>query len=202
MTEVQQVSDLPPRQALDTRTRILDTAEQLVRTRGYYGFSYADIADRIGISKPSIHHHFKTKEDLGKSLILTTRDKMEGELARAPDRSALGLLKRYVQFFEQSIEGKLICLCGMLIAEDDGLPEQLRATNRDFVDWQLDWIENLLAKGRDAGEINFEGAPRELASFIYSTVQGAHVLAKFQNDLPGFKRTMNQLLARLACAQT
>jgi len=62
MTEVQQVSDLPPRQALDTRTRILDTAEQLVRTRGYYGFSYADIADRIGISKPSIHHHFKTRK--------------------------------------------------------------------------------------------------------------------------------------------
>ena len=44
--------------------KVLDAAEGLVQRFGYNGFSYDDIAQQVGIKKPSIHHHFATKAQL------------------------------------------------------------------------------------------------------------------------------------------
>ena len=53
----------------DTSQRILDTAERLVQTRGFNGFSYADIATTLGVTKASLHYHFPAKAELGQRLI-------------------------------------------------------------------------------------------------------------------------------------
>ncbi len=53
----------------DTADRILDLAERLVQTRGFNGFSYADIASELGVTKASLHYHFPTKAELGRRLI-------------------------------------------------------------------------------------------------------------------------------------
>jgi TetR/AcrR family transcriptional repressor of nem operon len=52
----------------DRKTEIIDTAANLVQSRSYSSFSYQDLSDALGIRKASIHHHFKTKEDLGIAL--------------------------------------------------------------------------------------------------------------------------------------
>ena len=49
--------------------RILDVAERLIQTRGFNGFSYADVSAAVGITKASLHYHFPTKADLGLSLV-------------------------------------------------------------------------------------------------------------------------------------
>ena len=54
---------------VDTATRILDVAERLAQMRGFNGFSYADIAAELRITKASLHYHFATKADLGEALI-------------------------------------------------------------------------------------------------------------------------------------
>ncbi len=54
----------------NTSTRILDAAERLVQERGFNGFSYADIADELGVSKAALHYHFAGKAELGETLIL------------------------------------------------------------------------------------------------------------------------------------
>ena len=54
---------------MDTRTALLESAERTARQRGYDGFSYADLADDVGIRKASIHHHFPTKATLALALI-------------------------------------------------------------------------------------------------------------------------------------
>ena len=61
----------------DRKRQILDAAQELLQTQGYTGFSYQDLSRRLGIAKPSIHHHFPTKEAL-----------MEVVLKRACDRVA------------------------------------------------------------------------------------------------------------------
>jgi TetR/AcrR family transcriptional repressor of nem operon len=52
-----------------TAARILDVAEQLVQVRGFNGFSYADVAAELGITKAALHYHFAGKADLGEALI-------------------------------------------------------------------------------------------------------------------------------------
>jgi TetR/AcrR family transcriptional repressor of nem operon len=52
-----------------TPTRILDIAEELVQLRGFNGFSYADIASALNVTKASLHYHFAGKAELGEALI-------------------------------------------------------------------------------------------------------------------------------------
>ena len=53
----------------DTAARILDVAERLVQLRGFNGFSYADIAAELHITKASLHYHYAGKAELGRALI-------------------------------------------------------------------------------------------------------------------------------------
>jgi len=48
----------------DTATRMLDSAEELVQRRGFNGFSYADVAGDLGVTKASLHYHFRSKAEL------------------------------------------------------------------------------------------------------------------------------------------
>ncbi len=52
-----------------TASRILDAAERLVQDRGFNGFSYADVAAELQITKPALHYHFASKAALGEALI-------------------------------------------------------------------------------------------------------------------------------------
>src|SRR5919106_4815605 len=47
-----------------TKTRALKEAQDLFQRVGYDGFSFQDIADKIGIKKGSLYEHFKSKEEL------------------------------------------------------------------------------------------------------------------------------------------
>jgi len=48
----------------ETAGKLMGGAAGLIMRRGYNGFSYADLAERFGIRKASIHHHFPSKVDL------------------------------------------------------------------------------------------------------------------------------------------
>lgn len=64
----------------ETAARILDIAERLAQTRGFNGFSYADISSELGITKASLHYHFATKATLGRALLLRYSEKFEAAL--------------------------------------------------------------------------------------------------------------------------
>lgn len=57
------------RTAEGTRTRILDIAADLFRTRGYAGTSIADIAAGLGTSKAALYYHFRSKEEILDALL-------------------------------------------------------------------------------------------------------------------------------------
>ena len=53
----------------NTRSSILDVGERLVQVRGFNGFSYADVAAELSVTKASLHYHFPSKAELGEALI-------------------------------------------------------------------------------------------------------------------------------------
>ena len=63
-----------------TASKILDVAERLVQLRGFNGFSYADVAEELGISKASLHYHFAGKAELGEALIERYASRFTGSL--------------------------------------------------------------------------------------------------------------------------
>ena len=48
----------------DTRERIIDAAQAIFARDGFVGAKMQEIADRVGIQRPSLFYHFKNKEAL------------------------------------------------------------------------------------------------------------------------------------------
>jgi TetR/AcrR family transcriptional regulator, transcriptional repressor for nem operon len=76
-----------PRDASDTRQRILDAAKGLVLDRGYAGTSVDDIQNAAGISRGTFFYHFRTKDDLARAIMVRhaqeDHDLTEDIMARA-----------------------------------------------------------------------------------------------------------------------
>src|SRR5213593_3140814 len=111
---------------MDTAQRILDVAERLVQTQGFNGFSYADIAAELGITKAS----------LGSALI--TRYGAEfGRALEEIDQSAVDArekLRRYAGLYADVLRQHRMCLCGMLAADYTTLPAAMRSGVKEFFD--------------------------------------------------------------------
>ena len=54
---------------MDVRSQILTHATRLFAEQGYDGTSVQEIADAVGIRKPSVLYHFKSKDELRESVI-------------------------------------------------------------------------------------------------------------------------------------
>src|SRR5580692_6373314 len=118
----------------DTRGELLDLAEELVRTRGYNGFSYRDLADQIGIKTASIHYHFPTKGDLGEALVENEREVFARNLAQpdAAEKDPRRRLERFIQLFQSTTIGchNRMCLGAMLAVEQETLPDAVEQAVR------------------------------------------------------------------------
>ena len=58
------VTATPRRRPKDRKDQIVQTARQLIATRGYHNVSMADIADSVGITAGALYRHFSNKSVL------------------------------------------------------------------------------------------------------------------------------------------
>ena len=184
----------------DTATRILDSAESLVQVRGFNGFSYADVAGELSLTTASLHYHFPGKAELGRALIARYASRFNNALAEidARDGDAPGSLRAYAGLYADVLRGRRMCLCGMLAAEYQTLPEAMRDAVIGFFDENEAWVEAVLIRGRDDGTLAFEGSPREAARLIVSALEGAMLVARPYGDVERFEVAAERLLAGFA----
>ena len=184
----------------DTRSALLAEAEILVRTKGYAAFSYADLSDRIGIRKASIHHHFPTKEILGITLIDSYLEDFTAELdALAMKRTdTKSKLLTYGDFFAESLRDGLMPLCGALAADVAYLPISMQQRVKKFFEIHTDWLETVLRDGVTQRELQLNSPPRKSALLLLSTLQGASVVAWALKDptiiKPAFRQALDNLI--------
>src|SRR5215212_10349248 len=104
------------RRGSNTATRILDSAERLVQARGFNGFSYADVAAELGVTKASLHYHFAGKTELAHALITRYAERFSAALEQIETRLTAGPAKldAYAGLYADVLREHRICLCGML----------------------------------------------------------------------------------------
>jgi TetR/AcrR family transcriptional repressor of nem operon len=181
----------------DTATRILDSAEGLVQVRGFNGFSYADVAAELAVTKASLHYHFPGKAELGRALIARYATRFNAALAEidAGEGDAPARLSAYARLYADVLRGHRMCLCGMLAAEYQTLPEPMREAVLGFFDENETWVERVLVQGRDEGALTFAGDAREAARLIVSALEGALLVARPYGDVERFESAAARLLA-------
>ncbi len=191
---------MPEPHRTEAAERILDTAEKLAQTCGFNGFSYADIAGQLGVTKASLHYHFPTKAELGRALIERYRANFGVELGAIDHRggSAPRKLHRYVALYHQVMRLDRMCLCGMFAAEYATLPPAMQEELRLFFDANEHWLAKVLQEGRQAQEITFRDSPRERARVLLGTLEGAMLIARTYSDEGRFRSVAKHLLADLA----
>lgn len=191
-----------PRRLPDERAtadRILDAAEALAQVRGFNGFSYADISGEVGVTTASLHYHYRTKADLGRSLVARYHATFAAALADLYEAipGAIARLEGYVTLYTRVLRGDRMCLCGMLAAEFSTLPGPVQESIRAFFEMNEEWLAGVLEEGRVRGEIAFEGAARETAAFFVSALEGAMLLARSYGDISRFEAAARRLIADL-----
>ena len=187
----------------DTASTILDIAERLAQTKGYNGFSYADIAEELGVTKASLHYHFPSKAELGRALI-TRYESVFGAALEEIDRQAvkpLEKLRRYVGLYDGVMRNDRMCLCGMLAAEYATLPASMQAELRRFFDLNERWLTNVLVPGRQSGEFVFKESENERARLILSSLEGAMLVARSYGDPRRFQTAAEYVLEDLSAAK-
>jgi TetR/AcrR family transcriptional repressor of nem operon len=182
-----------------TTSRILDVAERLVQLRGFNGFSYADVASELKITKASLHYHFPAKADLGRALVERYSSRFSDALdaidQREPDPMAK--LEAYAKIYADVLSEHRMCLCGMLAAGYDTLPVPMREAVIDFFDVNEAWLRRVLDRGVAEGKLVLSGSPAEAAQAIVSGLEGAMLIARPYDDIRRFDTAASQLLTSL-----
>jgi AcrR family transcriptional regulator len=175
----------------DTKEEIVLLADNLIRTRGFNAFSYADIAGILNIRNAAIHYHFPTKGDLGAEVI-----DRELELIGHRREEWKGLagderIKKIMATFYGSSRKGMICLTSSLTAAYDTLPPVMQQKVVQLCETILDWVANSLEKGREEMSLHFHGKAKDralllmsglLSSLLFSRVLGHSVFDKMMGQ--------------------
>jgi TetR/AcrR family transcriptional repressor of nem operon len=178
---------------------ILDAAERLAQTCGYNGFSYADVAAQLGVTKASLHYHFPSKAQLGRALIERYHAGFAQAL-EAIDREVgepCGKLERYVALYDAVMRNDRMCLCGMLAAEYATLPEAMQLQLQLFFDANERWLTGVLEEGCRVGQFAFKERAKERARVLLGALEGAMLVARSYGDPRRFRAAADYVLADL-----
>jgi TetR/AcrR family transcriptional regulator, transcriptional repressor for nem operon len=194
-----EVADAEQRPA-NTRSRILDVGERLVQVHGFNGFSYADVAAELAVTKASLHYHFPTKAELGEALIARYAERFAQALAAIDANVTLAPAKldAYASLYAEVLRQERMCLCGMLAAEYQTLPSPIRNAVIAFLDDNEAWLALVLEQGREDGSLHFSNTAADTARSIVSGLEGAMLVARPYGAIERFETAAAQLLAGLA----
>jgi TetR/AcrR family transcriptional regulator, transcriptional repressor for nem operon len=183
----------------NTRDDLLDAAEALMRKNGYSSVSYADLAERVGIRKASIHHHFPGKADLGAALVEryiaqfdTKMAAIEGQFADARRR-----VRAYGEIYLRSLQEKQFCLCGMLATEAELLPDAVRRNVERFFVRQTEWLAHIYLAQRPSKSASDRQAAQNAAETTLSALQGALLVAWARRDPRILARSLDAIDATI-----
>lgn len=143
---------------------IVDAAERRIRTAGYDGFSFREIAVDVGVKSASVHYHFPTKERLAAAV---TRRYTDRFLKAVAERTAAGTgpVESWKYEFRRALtEDGLMCLCGALGGCARSLPEEVVAEVRRFFELGVDLLVEC-------------GLSKEKALSTFATLEGAMLMA-------------------------
>ena len=171
---------------------IVSVTRDLLALGGYHSFSYADIAAQVGISKPSIHHHFPSKALLVQAVVAQYRAEARGGMAAMDQEigEPRAMLGAFVAFWADCVENRSMpfCICAMLASEQSTLPEEVAGEVRGHFEDLSNWLAQLLQRGHASGQLVLADSAAAEAKLLMASVHGAMLAARALGDPQVFRR--------------
>lgn len=190
----------------DTKTRLLEATYSLMVSKGYPATSIDEICERAGVSKGSVYHFFKSKEQLTLAMLEYHMSGAKNEIEHGldlegcdgPERAV-----RYVKHVEERAEDvwRDGCLIGSMALELAETNPEIRQRVSAIFRGMTDDFEKLFTPLCQAHTGPDTPPPRELAEQFLMVIEGGVVLSKAHQDkrkvpqaLRCFRRYLDSLL--------
>lgn len=155
---------------MTTREAIIETADELIRDKGYNAFSFKDISNKIGIKTASIHYHFPTKGALGLATVNYHIQNFEVLKEELKTRSPLEKLHGFLSIYCKVKEESKICIVGSLASGFNAIDEKMKYALQMFAAKVLEWVTEILEEGRQQKIFEFKMEPRAKALLIITNM--------------------------------
>ncbi|MFT3786403.1 MAG: TetR/AcrR family transcriptional regulator [Tepidisphaeraceae bacterium] len=169
------------------RTKLLDAALSVIRTKGYAGTTVDDICKAAGVTKGSFFHYYASKEDLAIAATDHFMAMANGLFGSAPFRlldDPLDRLMGYIDLRASILGGPIwqfTCLLGTLVQETYETHPRIReACDRCISSHAHDVMADIVA-AKAKYVPNADWSPEGVAFFTQATLQGSFILAKARN---------------------
>lgn len=166
------------------REKILTEGLRVIHERGFAGASVRDIARAASVPLGSFTNHFPSKESFGLEVLDRYHEQNREISSKTLRDKSLPVRTRFSAYFDREIENLSCnemrggCLLGNFYAEVADQSEVLRLRLAKISqDIRAD-IKTVLEEGVISGELRADLKCEETAGFIYSSLQGAILIAK------------------------
>lgn len=184
------------------REKLLDAAEEIVQTRGLNGLTFQDLADAVGLRKPSVFHHIKNKEELATALIERCGSKHGPQYAAvvAKDLPAPTKLREVAAIFEEGLKRGRPCLLAALGSGLESLSAPAAEELRDAADGAVGRFAAIFSQGRKEGSLDFEGSPTHAAMGFFALLQGLQTLCRAKGDPRAYRKATSSYIDSIVSA--
>ena len=165
----------------EKRIEIMDAAERRIRTAGYNGFSFRDIASDVGVKSSSIHYYFPAKEDLGVAVARRYRERFFESLRNLSGSPEARLRSAYGNAIAK--DGQM-CLCGVLGTASASLPAQVALEAKHFFHGALEFL---------LSDSKLTSRKGDWALQILALLEGAMMLSLALGDAEAFRKATRSL---------
>lgn len=193
--------------AEETRTRLLETALELIWQSNYNSVGVNEICKQAGVTKGGFYHHFESKASLFCAASEYYWDSIKSDLDAvfSPLNSPLEQLENLLHFLYLSkfgpdpdnIRGCAFFSAGAQTGcEDNRVNESLVSMSRRGMKYNLALVRSLAGAGYLDGEVDAERVARLLSQFIqgitgFARVNRCNCMAELKRDLAeGFYRLL------------
>jgi TetR/AcrR family transcriptional regulator, transcriptional repressor for nem operon len=185
-----------------TRRAIVERSAPVFNTKGYYGTSMSDLVRETGLEKGGIYGHFSGKEELAVASFEYATGVMRErfEAALADKEGALERLFGVIDVLggmteDPPVEGGCPIL-NTAVESDDTNPTLKERAQEAMAAW-LRLIGSITKEGIRHGELSPEANPRQIASVVVATLEGALMMSKLCDDPHHMERSVGYLRQHL-----
>ncbi|RDS82288.1 TetR family transcriptional regulator [Dyella monticola] len=175
---------------MDTRERLIESAQALLWERGYVGMSPKAIQEKAAAGQGSMYHHFENKAALASAAIARSAEQLYAS-AQQEFTQPCSALDRIIAYLHREREALRGCRVGRLTQDPEIIADpQLRQPVQEMFAKLTQELAALIVEGQSAGEFRAELNPEDTASTILAVLQGAYVLARAANSAEPFHRAI------------
>ncbi|RZA27330.1 MAG: TetR/AcrR family transcriptional regulator [Proteobacteria bacterium] len=178
-----------------TKQKAIREAHLLLQKYGWSGFSFQDLAEVLGIKKPSLYAHFDSKEALGIDVVDNYRVSFSNWVETLSEMDPDQRLSAFFDmFYKFSQKGALYCPLSSFAAELHSLPPAMKKKLKHTYDMQTAWLRKIMVDGQAQDMFRKDISADELVDYTISIAIGSLFTARITSDPEKIKSMKSKVL--------